>query len=338
MRPRKDAITETFRLGSRAFRLDITDDGGVYVAQARHPDTGDLIGFVHYREKEGTLELTNFKASLSRATLDLGVTSKREKGHLAGTHGEGFKIAALVMVREGYQARIETSNYYWRFAFAGRGKSHLYCNLTPVSEAKLQKQMRAYALKAEQPRELQNNVWEDVSIKIGRVHGPKWGGKIARQDFEQWVKVAIDLDRTTEIIKTSHGSLILDERFGNKVFLKGLLLEGQSVGRRFRYGYDIRHGAVGRDRKTLESSSEESETLANIWGEAMARPGGDCLSKYVSMLWEQPRWADVGQAEKRMSGSTAKAIWDHLRTKVSGLNTFYHDDRHGDRVSAGCKF
>ena len=177
MRPRKDAITETFRLGSRAFRLDITDDGGVYVAQARHPDTSDLIGFIRYREKEGTLELTNSKASLSRATLDLGVTSKREKGHLAGTHGEGFKIAALVMVREGYQARIERSNYYWRFVFARRSKSQLYCNLTPVSEAKLQKQMRAYALKAERPRELQNNVWEYVSIKISRVHGPNEAGR-----------------------------------------------------------------------------------------------------------------------------------------------------------------
>lgn len=149
MRPRKDAITEICGLGSRAFRLDITDDGGAYIAEARHPDTGDLLGFIRYKENEGILELTNFKASLSRATLDLGVISKREKGHLAGTHGEGFKIAALVMAREGYQARIESSNYYWRFAFGGRSKSHLYCNLTLVSEAKLQKQMRAYALKAE---------------------------------------------------------------------------------------------------------------------------------------------------------------------------------------------
>ena len=39
-----------------------------------------------------------------------------------------------------------------------------------------------------------------------------------------------------------------------------------------------------------------------------------------------------------MAVSTAKAIWDYLRTKASGLNSFYHDDRHGDRVSAGCKF
>jgi hypothetical protein len=198
----------------------VTDNGGIYIAEARHPDTGGLLGFVRYKEKDRMLELTNFKARLSRATLDLGVTSKREKDHLAGTHGEGFKIAALVMVREGYQARLETSSYYWRFTFAGPSKSHLYCNLAPVSEAKLQKQIRAFALKAKQPREMQNNVWEDVSVKIGRVHGPKWGARIARQDFNQWVGVAIDLDCATDIVKTFHGSLILDERFNNKIFLK----------------------------------------------------------------------------------------------------------------------
>jgi hypothetical protein len=115
----------------------VTDNGGVYIAEARHPDTGELLGFVRYKEKDGMLELTNFKARLSRVTLDLGVTSKREKAHLAGTHGEGFKIAALVIVREGYQARLETSSYYWRFTFAGPSKSHLYYNLALVSEAKL---------------------------------------------------------------------------------------------------------------------------------------------------------------------------------------------------------
>jgi hypothetical protein len=298
-----------------------------------------LLGFVRYTEKDGLLELTNFKAKLNRASLALGITSKREQEHLAGTHGGGFKLAALVMVRAGYQARIETSNYYWRFTFAGRNQSDLYCNLTPISDAKHQKQMHAYASKAEQgkPRELQNNTWEDVSVKIGRVQGPKWGQKIARRDFDEWVKVSIDLDRTTEIVKTSHGSLILDKRFANKVFLKGLLLEGQSEGRDFKYGYDIRLGNVGRDRKSLENSSKESATFANIWGEAIAKHQKDSLSKYVNMLLAQANWADVSQAEKQMSATTAKAIWNYLRTQISGRNKFYHDDKHGDRVGTSCE-
>lgn len=312
----------------------------MYVAKAHHPDTGDLLGFVRYNGKDGTLELTNFKANLSRKSLELGVTSKRAKGHLAGTHGEGFKIAALVMVREGYQTRFETSSFYWRFTFAGHNKSLLYCNLTPVSQAKLLKQMSAYTLKIKQktPRGLQNNIWEDVSIKIGRVHGPQWGKKISRGDFDKWVKVTIDLDCTLEIIKTPHGSLIFDERYSNKIFLKGLLLAGQSKGRKFKYGYDIQQGTVGRDRTSLEDSSEEPKILANIWREAIASQKKDALVKYVNMLWKQSEWADVNQAENQMSRTTVKAIWDHLHTQILGLNKFYHDDKHGDRVGTSYKF
>ena len=89
----------------------MTDNGGIYIAEARHPDTGDLLGFVRYKEKDGMLELTNFKARLSRATLDLGVTSKREKDHLAGTHGEGFKISARQGTKNACDASVSGGSY-----------------------------------------------------------------------------------------------------------------------------------------------------------------------------------------------------------------------------------
>jgi hypothetical protein len=80
----------------------MTDNRGIYITKARYPDTGDLLGFIRYKEKDKILELTSFKVRLSRVTLDLGVTSKREKDHLASTHSKGFKITALVIVRKGY--------------------------------------------------------------------------------------------------------------------------------------------------------------------------------------------------------------------------------------------
>jgi hypothetical protein len=99
---RRDTITETFRLRSRAFCVNIADNRYIYITKARYPNTGNLLGFVRYKEKDGVLELTNFKARLSRATLDLGIIFKREKDYLASTHGKGFKITALVIVYKGY--------------------------------------------------------------------------------------------------------------------------------------------------------------------------------------------------------------------------------------------
>lgn len=331
---RKGAIIETFDLKVEDFSVNVTDTGELYVAEARHPDSGLLLGFICYIEKNGSLELTNFRASLRREALEVGNTSKRQNNQLAGTHGEGFKIGALVMVRNAYQAQFETSSFYWRFQLGGPRRRDLYCGLTPISDKKLEEQRNAYNLKLEQgkPRELKNNIWEDVSVKVGRVYGSKWGKKITRCVFDEWLKVAIDLNGTSNIIKTTHGSLILDKSFSNKIFLKGLLLKGQSRGKKFKYGYDTRHGTVGRDRTKLEDESEELDMLANIWGGAIAIREKECVPKYVEMLWEQQEWADVNKAHERMSSNTVRAIWDYLQIQIAGKNQFYHDDRHGDTV------
>ena len=118
--------------------------------------------------------MTNFGAQLSRKSLDLGAISKRDKMHLAGTHGEGFKVAALVMSRHGYQVCFEASSYSWSFRFGDLDDKHLYCYLTPISEKKLKKQMKANRAETSQgfPRELEADNWEYVTVRIGRLYRP----------------------------------------------------------------------------------------------------------------------------------------------------------------------
>ena len=167
---RKDAIKVT----SRLYREDVTiiDKGfnskDVYTIEARHPDNSDLLGYISW--KAGTLELTNFKASLSPKTLRLGVTSKRDNDVLAGTHGEGYKIGALVMRREGYNVRFEANSYIQNFYFPQNTPEELYCNMNPMGVKKLDKLREAFALKARQglQRELKANPWEDVCLTIGK--------------------------------------------------------------------------------------------------------------------------------------------------------------------------
>jgi hypothetical protein len=59
---RKDAIIETSKLERRKFKLVIKDLNGEYIAEARCPDSGELLGYIRYAEDKGTLELTNFGA------------------------------------------------------------------------------------------------------------------------------------------------------------------------------------------------------------------------------------------------------------------------------------
>jgi hypothetical protein len=137
------------------------------------------------------------------------------------------------------------------------------------------------------PQELKANNWEDVTVRIGRLHGPQWGERIEKQQFLSWVKVAIDLDQTTRVFKTVHGTLIQDEIFGNKVYLKGLLLETTSSAKRFKFGYDWMEGAVNRDRQRLSDPGEEAKILANIWEIPIREKAMGAINDYVEMLLDK---------------------------------------------------
>src|SRR6266498_583550 len=101
------------------------DANGVYVTEAHHPYKDRLLGFIEYTQRTGVVEFANFSAVLSPSSLALGFTTKTDKDHLAGGHGEGFKLAALVMLRAGYAVHIAASGFYWNFRWGGRDKRQL---------------------------------------------------------------------------------------------------------------------------------------------------------------------------------------------------------------------
>jgi hypothetical protein len=282
------------------------------------------------------LELTNFKAQLSRRALKVGVTTKRQKLGMAGTHGEGFKVASLVMLREGYQVRFEASKFYWNFRFAGGEKDTLHCFFSTPKGSAIQKQVAAYQKKAGKScsRELKANLWEDVSVKIGKVHGSQ-GTMIELNDFKDWLQVSLHLDRPTKIIETACGTLILDPGFRGRIYLKSLLLETNSV-KEWRFGYNLFDGKVNRDRQRLTNPAEEASVLARIWEEAIQKEEEDTLDDYVEMLKEDTRWADVSLAKKHMSETTAQKVWQHLLKGDPERIRFYHDHKNGDEVGFAC--
>lgn len=68
------------------------------------------LGFIKYEKKSGRVTIVNPCAQISTEALELGHSSKRGNGKLTGCHGEGLKLAALVMIRSGYSLTIDTAN------------------------------------------------------------------------------------------------------------------------------------------------------------------------------------------------------------------------------------
>ena len=93
---------------------------------------------------------------------------------------------------------------------------------------KLEKRMEEYEAKAKSGsgRELKANTREYVTVKIGRIQGIR--NRVERADFLRRIKVPQDVDGPSKIIHTHYGNLIIDDQFKGRIYVKSLLLEGES--------------------------------------------------------------------------------------------------------------
>lgn len=125
-------------------KIEIKESRDEWLATAYLSERNSIMtGFIRFLTSKGTLKISNFESILPRKALDMGVSTKVNDANSAGTHGEGFKVAALVMLRKGFQVRYESAKFYWTFSFGGKDRRHLYCHLNPMKDPKITKAMVA---------------------------------------------------------------------------------------------------------------------------------------------------------------------------------------------------
>ncbi len=339
---RKDGIIDSFDLEPRSFKPVYKETQSEILITVDRANTGpatpqqnELLGFIRFSKKAGSLELANFKAGLTRRNLDLGDTTKRKKANQAGIHGEGFKVASLVMCRNEQRVRYSTSSYYLNFQFRGKYRKTLYCNVTQPKSKTLRKQQDAYnkIVASGKPRAPKANTWEDLSVVIGK---GRLGVDVALEEFLKWLKVTIDVNPPSDIMETDFGDLILDGSFAGKVYLKGLLLPNASSSvKSFVYGYNLLQGCTNRDRGRLTDPSEEADQLRSIWEQAIDKRH-ELVDKYVNLLQHHQDCGDISLAENKVAKATAEKIWANLFSKTDG-ERFYFRERDGNHVRLNTK-
>lgn len=328
---RKDAIIASFDLNPRSFRPVIKETPTqIHITIHRDSDENEeqssreLLGFIRFNRKAGTVELTNFQAGLERKNLLVGMSTKRGHDEFAGCHGEGFKLAAMVLRREGHSVRFGASEYYWNFMMRGRDRSHLVCRLSRAKVELVEKREQDFGARSARPkfkRGLTSNIWEDVTVKVGKARGD-WGLSVTEEDFRSWLSVAIDLNppSLTDVVQTEAGDLILDARFEGHIYLKGLRIAAH--GTNFAFGYNLARGTIGRDRDCLKTAPEEDDMLSTIWEQAILTQGPSAVDTYIKMLHDKEGSREVVLTGQKLSKSAVQVIWARLR--VLNPNTFIY--------------
>lgn len=319
---RKDAIITTFGLTQRSFKTEMQeteDEIQILVHRpASHNSTNPrpLLGYILFKKKQRSVELTNFRAQLTRHNLELGGSTKRGNNAVAGTHGEGLKVAALVLRRAKHRVRLTSKSYNWTFGLRGVNDT-LYCRLSSVSE----RQIRAL-------RKISGNLKADPAVDVCILidRGRKGGREVSEEDFRKWIKVTLDITRPNDpndIVETPHGDLILDKNFAGKMYLKGLLLpNGGSSTTRQQAGYNLFHGHTNRDRERLKNEDEEAKMLMQIWEHSIVICGERITQTYIGLLQDHYDCADVSRADHLISQKTAVTIWERLKVEGGGQPNF----------------
>ena len=334
---RKDAIIASFNIDPRSFKPVLKElPSQIQVTIHRQHALGtarasqELLGFIRFNKNAGSLELTNFQAELSVQHLSLGGTTKRGQDRFAGIHGEGFKLAALVMRRNEHAVRFGASSYYWNFRFRGVATSNFCCRLSRPKPEIIQRKKEAFARRAASSgrRGLTSNMWEDVTVKISKGRGD-CGMKILEADFRSWLDVAIDIvgPQSEDIVQTNYGDLVLDKHFSGQIYLKGLRIPGHGPdGKVYSFGYNFVRGSINRDRERLMNRSEEAKMLAMIWEQSIAGRGDAITDIYIKLFRDCQECADIAFAEEKVSISVAKAVWNRLR--MASPNAFFYSEKN----------
>jgi hypothetical protein len=269
----------------------------------------ECLAFVRYKGHDGygTVEITNLGASLQKKDLCIGGTSKKNLKDQAGAHGEGLKLAALVLMRSGQDHDVfcQTTgcNLFFRF---DKSKDLL----VDAHRIKSDKNPEV----AQQPK---NTIIDtpgvralgDVQFIIGqdrkaRDEDGEMGKRspVSQRAFKYWIKVALLLtveNGDESVISTASGKLLTSEDLGGNLYLKGLLLRESTMfrsasvtGHPLGFGYDFAQGKTNRERESLGNAHQESFYICDILVAALSvRP--DLVGRVCDLLNSaEPRYVE----------------------------------------------
>lgn len=254
--------------------------------------------------------------------MNFGGTTKENDNEAAGKFGEGFKLAAFVMLRNGYSVRYSTGGCHLSFT---KQDDLFNCEVRSIAE---NENNRLKRLAAARPRRAVSSPLDDVSVVIGGVYRNK-GKKITWTDWRSWMKVDLRFHQPDQIIETTHGGLILDPDFASRIYLKGFFINDKSASsKELKYGYDLYNGNTNRDRQCLLSALDEAKAITRIW-ESSFDNRLDVCGLYVNMLMDEDEdVADTNFAERYISLETARKIWLEVKSRHEPISdVFFHHEK-----------
>lgn len=255
--------------------------------------------YFDYNAEEQILRVGNKTSCLTLDTLLLGSSSKRNDKNTIGKHGEGYKIAFMVLLRECKKVTVYNygSKEVWDTKLI---KSRRFGNqLVPC----------IYVNKTA--------VWKKVPSHdlIIEIEG------ITQEEYNSIVESNLNLqeDIGKFFYTEGKGRVLLEDKYSGKIFVRGLFINSSS---NFACGYDFEPDVIelDRDRKLIDTFNLSWQS-SQLWNSIVNKPEEVEARTYALSLIESN-----SQDTKYIVTSFSNNI--HIDLKNQAFENFI--DTHGE--------
>lgn len=179
--------------------------------------------YFDYNEESQILKIGNKLSRLSTHSLLLGCSTKRNDKETIGQHGEGYKVATIVLLRSNCGVKIYNYNEkeIWTAKIIKSRRYDAEIGVFDVDKMGVFKSVPEQSLIFEI-----TNISKEVYEQI--------------KERNLWLQ-----DNLGDFKATPYGKVLLDERFLGKVYVKGLYV---CTKEQLTYGYDLAPSLIELDR------------------------------------------------------------------------------------------
>lgn len=197
---------------------------------------------------KGYISITNKGVSIPSSTLALGTSTKRDDIDKVGCYGEGFKLAILVLLREGYDVSIVNGNKIWSPSFE-------YSELFETEVLCIE--------------ETEGN-GNDLTFTVSGI--PQYTIDELKEDF-----IGIN-NESYNSISTMYGEILTDEKYKGKMFVNGLPIMSDG---KFEFGYNFKPEYVSLDRDRKSINLRELYEITSLAITYMDNPDFDLIDNII---------------------------------------------------------
>ena len=231
------------------------------------------LGRIVLDKRDSSLHLVNSSTELARRVLLLGYSAKSERKEVIGQFGEGLKVGALALVREGRQLVMETRQDKWGFCL----------ERDPVFEEQVLTiqvtQRNAEGGEAVDTSSLQLSP-TDTCLTLYPLLLTEW------RKFSQKF-LFLETLLPADLVKSESGWLLLAPRFSGQLYVRQIWVSDMSkAAGGMLAGVNLHRLRLDRDRRSVLQQSELDHTVSAMWAGALeTRP--ELVPVYLGLLVEK---------------------------------------------------